>query len=95
MSLEEFQPGDPDDDLISTSYSERLNLSVRMHVRRYTRLTNAHSKTAEHHSAMTSLFCAWYNFCRKNQAVQNQTPAMASGLTDHVWTIKELLQGAK
>ncbi len=86
--------GNPDEDLISTSYSERLNLSVRMHVRRYTRLTNAHSKTPQHHTAMTSLFVAWYNYCRKNMAVRG-TPAMAAGLTDHVGTIKELLQAAK
>ncbi len=87
--------GNPDLDEVSTSYSERLNLSVRMHIRRYTRLTNAHSKSSRHHAAMTSLFVAWYNFCRKHQTLRGKTPAMASGLTDHVWTIKELLQAAK
>jgi len=87
--------GSPNMDEVSTSYSERLNLSVRMHIRRYTRLTNAHSKSSRHHAAMTALFVAWYNFCRRNEAVRNQTPAMASGLTEHVWSIKELLQSAK
>lgn len=87
--------GNLDEDKISTSYSERLNLSVRMHVRRFTRLTNAHSKSARHHSAMMALFVAWYNFCRKNTALgKNVTPAMAAGLTDHVWGLEELLYAA-
>ncbi len=85
--------GNPDEDHISTSYSERLNLSVRMHVRRYTRLTNAHSKSARHHAAMTSLFVAWYNFCRNHETVKS-TPAAAAGLADHKWSIKELLTEA-
>jgi hypothetical protein len=50
---------------------------------------------ASHHTAMTSLFVAWYNFCRKNQALRGRTPAMAAGLTDHVWPIEELLESAK
>ena len=44
---------------------------------------------------MTSLFVAWYNFCRKNMAIQNQTAAMASGLTDHVWSLEEMLEATK
>ena len=87
--------GNPDSDLVSTSYSERLNLSLRMHVRRYTRLTNAHSKSFRHHAAMTSMFCAWYNYCRCNSACgKKTTPAMAAGLTARVWGIKELLEQA-
>jgi IS1 family transposase len=86
--------GNPDLDHVSTSYSERLNLSVRMHSRRFTRLTNAHSKSWAHHEAMMSLFVAWYNLCRRHQTLKGQTPAMASGLTDHVWTIEELLKNA-
>ncbi len=62
--------GNPDLDEVSTSYSERLNLSVRMHIRQYTRLTNAHSKSSRHHAAMTSLFACWYNFCRKPERRQ-------------------------
>ena len=83
--------GEPDEDRISTSYAERLNLSVRMHVRRFTRLTNAHSKSAKHHSAMVSIFAAWYNFARKHETLGKATPAMAAGLTDRVWSIAELL----
>ncbi len=84
--------GNPDLDKVSTSYAERFNLSVRMHVRRFTRLTNAHSKSARHHAAMTALFVAWYNFCRRHQSVGNRTPAMAAGLADRVLSIKELLE---
>ncbi|MCA9122193.1 MAG: IS1 family transposase [Planctomycetaceae bacterium] len=82
--------GNPDNAHISTSYSERLNLSVRMHVRRFTRLTNAHSKSATHHAAMVAIFVAWYNFCRKHETVKG-TPAMAAGLAEQKWSINELL----
>lgn len=84
--------GSPDEARISTSYSERFNLSVRMHVRRFTRLTNAHSKTVDHHAAMVALFTAWYNFGRKHETLKGKTPAMTAGLADHVWTLAELLR---
>jgi transposase-like protein/IS1 family transposase len=86
--------GSPDMERVSTSYSERLNLSVRMHNRRFTRLTNAHSKSRDHHEAMINIFVAWYNFSRKHETLKKQTPAMSSGLTDHVWSIEELLKKA-
>ncbi len=90
--------GNPDESRISTSYAERLNLSLRMHVRRLTRLTNAHSKSFAHHSAMVSLFVAFYNYCRKNEALGKgkdaKTPAMAAGLAGHVWSIEDLLNAA-
>jgi transposase-like protein/IS1 family transposase len=86
--------GTPDEDRISTSYAERLNLSLRMHVRRFTRLTNAHSKTGDHHAAMISLFVAWYNFCRKHESLKKQTPAMAAKRTDRIWSIEDLLVAA-
>lgn len=85
--------GEPDDDHISTSYAERLNLSVRMHVRRFTRLTNAHSKSGAHHAAMIAIFVAWYNFCRKHETLgKKTTPAMSSGLTNKMWSLQDLLR---
>lgn len=86
--------GDCDEDRISTSHIERFNLTVRMTLRRFTRLTNGHSKSLRHHTAMQALFVAWYNFARKHETLKGQAPAMASGLNDHVWTIKELLERA-
>lgn len=61
-----------------------------MQVRRMTRLTNAHSKTAKHHAAMMAIFVAWYNFCRKHETVKG-TPAMAAGLASEKWSIETLL----
>ena len=88
--------GSPDEDHISTSFAERQNLNIRMQNRRFTRLTNAHSKSAAHHAAMVALFVAYYNFCRKHESCGDgkQTPAMVAGLSDHVWTIRELLDAA-
>jgi hypothetical protein len=78
---------------ICTSHIERFNLTYLMQLRRYTRLTNAHSKSLKHHVGMQAIFVAFYNFCRKHEALK-KTPAMASGLTDKVWSIAELLEGA-
>lgn len=82
--------GDPDFKRISTSHIERANLTVRMHLRRFTRLTNGFSKKLENLKAAVSVFMAWYNFCRVHQTLR-VTPAMQAGLTDHVWTIGELI----
>ena len=82
--------GDPDPDHISTSFVERSNLTVRMGVRRYTRLTNAHSKKIQNHIAMTAIFLTCYNWCRIHQTLR-VTPAMEAGLTSHVWEIEDLL----
>jgi IS1 family transposase/transposase-like protein len=86
--------GEPDPERICTSHVERMNLTIRMHLRRHTRLTNAHSKSPKHHVAMQALFVAWYNFCRKHEALKGKTPAMASGLADKVWALRELLESA-
>jgi IS1 family transposase len=86
--------GEPEDDRISTSHIERFNLTLRMGSRRHTRLTNAHSKSLKHHVAMQAIFVAYYNFCRKHEALKGKTPAMASKLTDSAWTIKQLLENA-
>jgi transposase-like protein/IS1 family transposase len=87
------QFGNPDWDRICTSHIERLNLTLRMNLRRFTRLTNGHSKSHKHHVAMQAILFAWYNLCRKHSTIK-QTPAMASKLSDHVWTIKELIEKA-
>jgi hypothetical protein len=65
-----------------------------MQLRRFTRLTNAHSKSLKHHRAMQAIFVAWYNFARKHEALKGATPAMASGLTDRAWSLHELVQQA-
>jgi IS1 family transposase len=88
------QFGNPDEDRISTSHIERLNLTLRMTLRRFTRLTNGHSKSLKHHAAMQSIFVAWYNFGRKHEALKGSIPAMASGLADKVWSVKELIERA-
>jgi IS1 family transposase/transposase-like protein len=85
--------GNPDHDQVSTSHVERTNLSVRMHCRRFTRLTNAHSKSLRHHKAMQAIFVAWFNFCRKHETIK-QTPAMAAKLVGRQWTIRELIEQA-
>ncbi len=83
--------GDPDPDRISTSYVERNNLTMRMGMRRFTRLTNGYSKKVENHAAMVSLFFMHYNFARPHSALgKNTTPAMAAGVADHVWTDHEI-----
>src|SRR3954465_15645963 len=86
--------GDCDEDRISTSHIERFNLTYRMSMRRFTRVANGHSKGLRRHAAMQAPFIAWYSFGRKHEALKNTTPAMASKLTDHAWTIKELIEKA-
>jgi IS1 family transposase len=83
--------GNPDKRKISTSHVERQNLTMRMQMRRLTRLTNAFSKKWDKLYAMLALYFAWYNFVRIHQALR-VTPAMEAGITDHVWTIKETLE---
>jgi transposase-like protein/IS1 family transposase len=82
--------GDPDPDFICTSHVERQNLTIRMQMRRLTRLTNAFSKKWENLWAAYCLHFAYYNFCRIHKTL-HVTPAMQAGITDHVWEIKELL----
>jgi len=79
--------------LTSTSHVERTNLSVRMSMRRFTRLTNGYSKKVENHEAAVALFVAHYNLCRVHETLR-MTPAMALGLTDRPWSIGELIQVA-
>ena len=86
--------GDPDKAHISTSFVERQNLTMRMSMRRITRLTNAFSKKLENHMHAISLHFMYYNFVRTHKSLANpypRTPAMAAGVTDHIWTVQELL----
>ncbi|MFI5394490.1 MAG: DDE-type integrase/transposase/recombinase [Candidatus Binatia bacterium] len=92
--------GEPDPDHISTSYVERSNLSIRMHTRRFTRLTNAFSKKIENHAHAVALFFMFYNFARIHQTLR-VTPAMEAkmalpngketAIADHVWTVEEIV----
>ena len=82
--------GNPDHKLLSTSYVERQNLTMRMSMRRLTRLTNAFSKKWENLNKALALHFAYYNFCRIHKSLR-VTPAMEAGITDHVWTIEELI----
>jgi hypothetical protein len=88
--VKEVIRGNPDDKHISTSYVERQNLTMRMSMRRFTRLTNGFSKKVENHMAATALDFAYYNFCRLHQTLR-VTPAMDARLTDHVWSLEELV----
>ncbi len=92
--------GEPDDALISTSYVERQNLTMRMGLRRFTRLTNAFSKKVENLAHAVSLHFMHYNFCRVHQSLTitredgrriKRTPAMAAGVADHAWSVHELV----
>jgi IS1 family transposase len=83
--------GNPDPDRICTSIVERSNLSLRMGCRRFTRLTNAFSKKWENHWAAVTLWYTYYNFCRVHQSLR-VTPAMAHEITNHVWSVQELLE---
>jgi IS1 family transposase len=88
----EKQPkiGNPDEKHISTSYIERQNLTMRMQMRRFTRLTNAFSKKIENHIAAIALHYMHYNFCRIHQTLR-VTPAMQAGISDRVWSIEQLI----
>lgn len=82
--------GMPDFKHISTSFTERQNLTMRMSMRRFTRLTNAFSKKVENHEAAVALHFMYYNFGRIHQTLR-VTPAMESGITDHVWSLEEIV----
>lgn len=86
--------GDPDPKHISTSYVERQNLTMRMCMRRFTRLTNAFSKKLENHAAAVALCFMYYNFVRIHKTLRC-TPAMAAGVTDRLWEISEVVELAE
>jgi hypothetical protein len=83
--------GAPDEDHVSTSFVERQNLTMRMHMRRFTRLTNAFSKKAENHAFAVALHFMAYNFCRIHKTLRC-SPAMAAGVTDRLWDVVDLVR---
>jgi IS1 family transposase len=83
--------GDPDPKHVSTSFAERQNLTMRMHMRRFTRLTNGFSKKFEHHVHMVALYTVWYNWVRIHKTLR-VTPAIAAGLTDKLVDMSEIAE---
>jgi hypothetical protein len=81
--------GQPDLSKVNTSYVERQNLTMRMGMRRFTRLTNGFSKKVENLAHAVSLHYMYYNFARTHQSIK-MTPAMAAGVADHCWSLKEI-----
>ena len=88
--ISKVRSGSPDPKHISTSFVERQNLTMRMQIRRLTRLTNAFSKKLSHLKAAIALHFAYYNFCRVHSSLR-VTPAMQAGISDHIWTLAELI----
>lgn len=89
--------GNPDMQKVSTSYVERQNLTMRMNMRRFTRLTNAFSKKIENLESAVALHFMYYNFCRPHKSLNKErslgiTPAMASGVADHQWSVEEIVK---
>ncbi len=87
--------GNPDASLVSTSYVERQNLTMRMTMRRFTRLTNAFSKKLENLEYDVALHFMYYNFARIHKSLSNpypQTPAMAAGIENHIWTVEDIVK---
>ncbi len=90
--ISKVRDGRPDPKHICTSHVERQNLTMRMAIRRFTRLTNAFSKKLDNLKAACALHFAYYNFCRVHQTLR-VTPAMQAGIAEHVWSVRELITG--
>src|SRR5437899_7529010 len=88
--ISKVRTGNPDPAHISTSFVERQNLTMRMAIRRFTRLTNAFSKKLANLKAAVALHFAYYNFCRVHSSLR-VTPCMEAGIADHIWTLREIL----
>jgi IS1 family transposase len=84
--------GNPDPKHISTSYVERHNLTMRMQMRRFTRLTNAFSKKFENHMHMVAIYTVWYNYVKQHKSLKGLSPAMAAGLSDTLWSMTDLAE---
>ena len=90
----DVQRGNPDYTQVTTNHVERLNLTLRTQLRRHTRSTSGHSKKMDHHEAAISMLIAAYNWCRVHESLC-VTPAMEFGLTDHIWSVAELMREAE
>jgi len=84
--------GKPDPKHISTSFAERQNLTMRMQMRRFTRLTNAFSKKFENHMHMVALYTVWYNYVKQHKSLKGLSPAMAVGISDTLWSMTNLAE---
>lgn len=84
--------GSPDPAHVSTSYAERQNLTMRMQMRRFTRLTNAFSKKFENHMHMVAIYTVWYNFAKQHKSLKGLSPAMAAGISEALWSIADLAE---
>ncbi len=82
--------GNPDPKHVSTSYAERQNLTMRMQMRRFTRLTNAFSKKFENHMHMVALYTVWYNYVKQHKSLKGLSPAMAAGVSQTLWSMTDL-----
>jgi IS1 family transposase len=83
--------GNPDPKHVSTSYTERHNLTMRMSMKRFTRLTNAFSKKVENHCHALALYFVFYNFMRQHKSLNKLSPAMAAGVTDRLWSMDDIV----
>ena len=84
--------GNPDPKHVSTSYAERQKLTMRMQIRRFTRLTNAFSKKFENHMHMVALYTVWYNYVKQHKSLKGLSPAMAAELSDTLWSMTDLAE---
>jgi hypothetical protein len=84
--------GNPDPKHVSTSFSERQNLTMRMQMRRFTRLTNAFSKKFENHMHMVALYTVWYNYVKQHKSLKGLSPAMQAGISDTLWEMTDLAE---
>src|SRR5487761_886132 len=84
--------GNPDPEHVSTSYAERQNLTMRMQMRRFTRLTNAFSKKFENHMHMVAIYTVWYNYVKQHKSLKGLSPAMADGLSDTLWSMTDMAE---
>src|SRR6266446_4852606 len=84
--------GNPDPKHVSTSYAERQNLTMRMQMRRFTRLTNAFSKKFENHMHMVAVYTVWYNYVKQHKTLKGLSPAMAAGISQTLWSMTDLAE---